>query len=255
MRIILFTFVSAFLIMGTIFAIETKEVWNHNASDHEHIIRVGFEEAPGLIQKDGNGVLDRVLSDISKKGHINFKIVYLTYSRAKIELKKNNFDLIGLTPQRLETKNFYEFAEDLDWAFETKLVLFCNDKKDLKLNNQQVIGTPSGNEDFISEYMKISPDRFVTGSLGSVVKRVAKKRTPCFIFEEIAGLKLAKTMGIKKLFYRVINNVKASFAVSKSKGSKKLKKELEKELKNFNLEPYMKNIVRVPEGVTGVVRP
>ena len=250
------TLISVVLMIMPAFAREAKEGWNHISSQpKQSVIRVGFEEAPGLIQKDGNGVLDRALADIAKKGQFHFKTVYLTYSRAKIELKKKNFDLIGLTPKGLETTSFYEFAEDLNWAFETKLVLFCNQEKDLTLKNQQMIGTPSGNEEFISEFMNISKNRFVTGTLDSVVKRVAKKRTPCFIFEEIAGLRLAKIMGIKKLYYRVIDNVKASFGVSKSISSKKMKRELEDELKNLDLSPYMKNIVRVPQKETGVVRP
>ncbi len=236
------------------YADPSENKWNHDSEDHEQVIRIGFEETPGLLQQDGKGIINLALKSIKKKTHLKFKTTYMAYSRAKLELKKKNLDLIGLIPQGEETKHFYEYADELNWSFDTSLVLFCNQKEDLKIKKDLLLGTPTGNEEFIAEILKIPMEQFIIGSFDSVVLRTKKKRTSCFVFEEISSLILAKELGIKKLHYKVLKKTRGSFGIHKSALSKRQKMTLENALNSIKWDELMKDIKRLPKGeLSGVV--
>jgi hypothetical protein len=231
------------IIASDLWSLESK---NEKSPLNEEI-RVGLEETPGLLQSDGKGILNSVLREIEETKKLKFKMTYLSYMRAKLEMKKGNLDLIGLTPHKFETKNFYEYAQELDWSFGTNLVLFCTKKKSLELKKNEIIGTPAGNEQFISEVLELNVNRFSVGNLRSLIMRMKKNRIPCLAFEEISTIKIAKELGIEKLYFKKIKEVRASFAVNKGHFSQKKKDDLEKGFSEINWEKYLANVSRLPK--------
>ncbi len=225
--------------------------------EHKHTIRVGLEETPGLLEANGEGILDKALKEVAKKVKLfNFSFTYLSYLRAKVELEKGNLDLIGLTPKGHEVKEFYKFAKELKWELNTNLILFCSSKKALLLKNSEKVGSPSGNEDFIARSLNHKVGFFESGSLKSLIMRLHKKRIPCIAFEEISTLKMAKDIGIKKLYYKKIGSINASFAFRKGPLSKDMVKEMEKALAKIDWNEYLRNVVRIPVSQsTGVIKP
>jgi len=227
--------------------LDLEKKWNHESDEPRELIRIGLEDTPGLLQPDRKGVIDLVLAHIEKRTKYKFKVTYLSYVRAKIEMKKGNLDMIGLTPHGQETGDFYEYAQELDWSFNTNLVLFCNTKENLKLENGEMIGTPIGNEGFISKQLGVNVSRLKTGSLQSIILRVSKKREPCLAFEEVSTLTLGKELGISQLHYRIIGEVRGSFAFRKNKRGRRIKESLDKELSSINWSKYLQNIKRLPK--------
>ena len=127
----------------------------------KEVIRVGLEEASPLIVADGSGVLNKILSEVEQKSPYKFVFEYMTYGRALKELKSGNVDLVGITPTGNETKEFYHYADDLDWFFQTFNIVFVREEdKDKSLKEFQLIGTQPGNEVFMSEMMNLSKDKF-----------------------------------------------------------------------------------------------
>lgn len=224
---------------------------NENVQENEEPlikIRLGLEVTPGLLQVDGDGLIDRALREIENKSSIRFKRTYLSYTRAKIEMEKGNLDLIGLTPHRHETKSFYKYARELDWNFSTNLILLCSSEKALDLKKGELIGTLSGNEEFVSEIAGVDIESFREGSLESILLRVKKKRIPCVSFEEISTLKIAMSLKMDGLYFRKLGEVRGSFAIMNKTGSDKLKKTLEDVFNKVDWDNYLKGVKRLPKG-------
>ena len=233
-----------------------SEKVNHKLGDTREVIRIGLEDTPGLLQSNKKGALDIVLTQIEKKTNFKFKVTYLPYVRAKIEMEKGSLDMIGLTPHGQEADDFYEYAQELNWTLSTNLVLFCNSKENLKLKNAEMVVTQVGNEGFISQQLGVNISRLKTGPLQSIILRVAKNRESCFAFEEISSLTLAKKLGISKFHYRIIGQVRGSFAVRKDERGTRLKERFDKELSSINWSKSLQNIKRLPKKKgSGIVVP
>jgi polar amino acid transport system substrate-binding protein len=125
-------------------------------------IRVGLELFHPLINDKKSGYSIDLLKAIEKQSDLKFKIEIMTYARAKKELKYGRVDLIGHTPKGYESKEFYEYAQDLDWEIPTSSDMFVIDKKYLDINNLRKgrVGTLLGNADFLSESFKIPRELF-----------------------------------------------------------------------------------------------
>ncbi len=214
---------------------------------YKYNIRVGLEVTPGLLQEDEKGAMDLALKELTQKSkQFKFNIQYLSYQRAKVELEKGNLDFIGLTPHGHEQKSFYKYAQELNWKFDTNLVLFCSSKKALDLKNGEEVGTPPGNEAFAAKALGIKQSRFEMGNLKSLLMRVDKGRLPCLVYEEISTLHTAKEMGIKSLYFRKIDHVSASFAFRKGPRVAELIHEMDNALKEINWQKYLINLIRIP---------
>ena len=77
----------------------------------------GIEPFPPIFTENGQGLGADLLKKIQKNSDLNFQIRIMTYARAKKELKNDRIDAIGLIPKGLETKEFYQYALELDWYF------------------------------------------------------------------------------------------------------------------------------------------
>ena len=142
-------------------------------------IDVGFEPFPPLINEDGSGYLIDLLNALTKDSPLTLNYQLMTYARAKQELKHTRIDLIGLTPKNSETSQFYQYAQELNWSFDTTVDIFSIAKVKLhpsKLPNRS-IGTLLGNADFFSEKFGIAKEKFVeVRSLAQLIKMMELNR-------------------------------------------------------------------------------
>ncbi len=83
---------------------------------HAENILVGLEPFPPLITEDKKGLSVELLRAVEKISDLRFKIKIMRYDLAKFRLKKGKRHLIGHTPYKVEVKEFYEYAQELDWS-------------------------------------------------------------------------------------------------------------------------------------------
>lgn len=207
----------------------------------KEVIRVGLEEASPLIVADGSGILNKILSEVEQKSPYKFVFEYMTYGRALKELKSGNVDLVGITPTGNETKEFYHYADDLDWFFQTFNIVFVREEdKDKSLKEFQLIGTQPGNEVFMSEMMNLSKDKFHGGSLDSLFRMLEKKRLDAVIFESISSITTLEKMNLKKMSYKKLNRMQGGFSVSKKR--KNLRENLNRIFKEVDTDKYFASV-------------
>lgn len=196
-------------------------------------IHIGIEPFPPLLTVDKEGYVVDMLKAIEGISDLTFHFHIMNYARAKIELQKNNLDMVGLTPKGYETTEFYEYAEDLDWSITAKVDLFTLDKKyvNTKISSVQTIGTLRGNADFFSELLNISRDKFIeVSSLPQLIKMLQRQRLNAVIFERastISTFEKFRDDEVGNIYYQNLVEIPASFAIRKSKSSNQLKKKID----------------------------
>ena len=200
------------------------------------VLKVGLEEAPPLITRDGTGILNKLLKKVEANSNFKFQISYMTYGRAILELKKGRIDLIGVTPYKSETKEFYTFAQDLNWSLRTWNALFYNLENSAvnDLNEFNAIGTMPGNEEFMSRLYKIPKSRFSSGKLKSLFKMLQKKRLDGVLFEYISARSAIEKLAFKSIEVKRVSPIYASLSLRNSLA--KLNPLLSKELKRASKE-------------------
>jgi len=218
-------------------------------------IKVGLEKFPPLIESSKKGYTINILKEIEKISDFKFKIIVMPYNRARYELEAGNVDIIGHTPYKLETKEFYSYAQELDFKIDLKTAIFVKDKNKLKDITKLKIGIPRGNEKFASALLGIPIEKFHLGSLANLLKMLEAKRIDAFWFEKSSTINTLKKLKIKNVFYKDLpkNMVPASLAVNKDKKGKVLRKKLESLIKKINIKELLKsytNYLNMPnEGV------
>lgn len=211
-------------------------------------INIGFEPFPPLINENGQGHVVNMLRAIEKNSNYRFNIKIMTYGRAKLALKNEQLDLIGLTPQQLETEDFYHYAQDLNWHIDAHVDIFASKKKllDITSTPNASIGTLIGNADFFSELLNIPRTKFVeVTSLEQLVKMLAKGRLELATFERVAMMSTIKRLKVKNIYYQKFGVIPASMAVANNTTGLALKNELDKllakvaiDLNNSQLQYY-----------------
>ncbi len=194
------------------------------------VIQVALEPFPPLITKEGKGFTVEMLRAIEEMSDYQFEIRQMPYNRAKIELKTGNVDLIGHTPKGMETKDFYEYAMDLNWSVESKTDVYVVNKSYLQGSGYKKmrIGAPRGNKEFYSELFAIPVERFYDGDLANLLKMLAKGRIDAFIFERASTMTTIRKYKIKNVYYKNINaTLRPGFAVRKNKRGSELKKKMD----------------------------
>jgi polar amino acid transport system substrate-binding protein len=223
---------------------------------HHTDILVGLEPFPPLVNEDGSGFVVDMLNALQKQSSLNFNYQIMTYARAKKELKSHRIDMIGLTPKDQETKEFYQYAEELTWSFNTTVDLYATSPNDFSLNNlpHHSIGTLIGNADFFAEQAGVSRDKFIeVSSLKQLIMMMARDRLKVIIFERVAMMSTIASLktdlitkipnefnSLKKpqsIYYKKFKIIPASIAVSNSPAGKALKQQLD-HLLAHNAEQY-----------------
>jgi len=199
-------------------------------SANAQTIKVGLEPFPPLITQDKKGVFIDMLSAIENISDLKFDISMMNYARAKKELQGGRVDLIGLTPYHIETKAFYQYAQDLDWSILFFVDIYAKNKLNLHpdtFNKLKLIGTPRGNENFFSARYKIPVQAFHGGEIESSLKMLDKNRIELFMFERVSTMTSIRSIGIEKVYYRNIDRFPAGFSVSNNPKGNKLKQKLD----------------------------
>jgi polar amino acid transport system substrate-binding protein len=201
------------------------------------VIKVGLEPFPPLITKDKKGLSVKMLQTIEKISDLRFEITIMPYNRAKKELKEGRRGLIGHTPYRVETKEFYSYAQELNWSVPALVDIYAMDKAKLHSNTFKTvknIGTPYGNEAFFSELYGIPIKHLYAGTLENLLKMMTVGRINLFLFERASTMSQIQKLGIENVFYRNLDTLAASFAIRKDKKGNELKQKMDDLIKKID---------------------
>lgn len=205
-------------------------------------VEVGIEPFPPLINEDGSGYIINLLNGLTKNTALTFNFHIMTYARAKNELKHKRLNLIGLTPKNSETKEFYQYANELSWDFDTTVDIFSTSKNKVNLNElpDLGIGTLIGNADYFAEMIDVPLNKFIeVRSLEQLVQMMALGRLNVVIFERVAMMSTIKRLKVESIYYQHFITLPASFAVTKDKQGTELKAKLDLLLNQTSNEQYL----------------
>ncbi len=200
-------------------------------SIHAEEIIVGLEPFPPLISSDTEGYTVEMLHFIEGISDLEFTIVIMPYNRAKASLKNGQIDLMGHTPYKLENKEFYSYAQELNWSIDTKSDLYAMsiDNLDPKNIGLESLGVPFGNKEFHSEITGIPLEKFREGYLENLLKMLAFGRIDAFTFERASTMSTIIQLKIPNVYYRQLPPViiPSSLAVRDDQDGDQLKKKLD----------------------------
>lgn len=208
------------------------------------IIKVCVEPFPPLINENGTGYSITLLKEIEKITDLSFDIIVVPYSRAKRQLENNEADLIGHTPHGKETREFYVYAQELDWSLPTISDIYAMKQEIVNrepLSSINVIGTPRGNKEFFSEFMAIPMEKFYEGKLDNLLKMMNDNRIEAFIFERASTIETLKKLKIEGVYYKKIDTIGASFAMRNDTHGQILKEKMDNTIKKLNIKHIYKN--------------
>jgi polar amino acid transport system substrate-binding protein len=193
-------------------------------------INVGMEPFPPFVNEEKQGFTVDMFRAIEKISDLKFNIEIMTYARAKHELKYQKIDIAGHTPKKLETQDFYQYGEELNWQIDTTSDLFSFDPHYFEFNNiaHGRIGTTLGNADFFAQQMGLSRDKFIeTSSMNQLIDMFIKRRIDVLVFERVSVMTLLQDRNVNGVFYQTIGKVPASIAVFKGEAGSQLKAKLD----------------------------
>ncbi|MGM0563086.1 MAG: substrate-binding periplasmic protein [Pseudomonadota bacterium] len=216
------------------------------------LVRVGLEPFPPLINADGSGYTIDVLRAIEKRTGAEFDIRIMSYRRAKIELKKGNIDLLGHTPWRAEQRDFYRYAQELQFRIPARIALFSLEEQFLELDElgKGRLGTPTGNADFMAEVIDAGLPSFTEAPLESLIDMLALGRIDAIVFAKGPVLKTLKQEDseLSPLSRVLVDDIYAGLAVQRTRRGDRLEKKLNTALKQIDLvallEPYREYLAR-----------
>ena len=235
-------------------------------------ITVGLEPFPPLVNEDSSGFVIDMLNALQKNASLNFNYQIMTYARAKKELENHRIDMVGLTPKDSETQAFYQYAQELNWHFNTTVDLYSTSSTNFDLDKlpNNSIGTLIGNADFFAELAGVPREKFIeVSSLSRLVMMMARGRIKVILFERVAMMSTIKQLqsdlnskvpsefnspeSPQKIYYQKFKIIAASLAVAKNETGYALKKQLDKLLAENTLQ-YFQEITpyaKLPD--TGVI--
>ncbi len=224
-------------------------------------VTVGMEPFPPFITAQATGYSVDMLRAIEKISDLKFNIKVMTYARAKHELEFNQIDVAAHTPKNLETKAFYQYAQELDWQISAKSDLFSLEKKYFNRHNltRGRIGTTLGNADFFAERTGIARSKFMeTSSLNQLVSLLLRRRIDVLIFERVSVMTLLQARDAQNVYYQTIGEVPASIAVANNNEGDILKKKLDHLITLLNQEEIFSGYLeysRLPDsGTVPIIR-
>lgn len=214
-----------------------------NANSQE--VNVGFEPFPPFINEDGTGFAIDMFKAITKQSDLQFNYQLMTWARAKKELKADRVDLIGMSPKGNETKEYYQYAKDLDWSFIATVDLFSKKESNLDIEKlpTKSIGTLIGNADFFAELSQIPRDKFIeVSNLKQLVKMMNKERVQTVIFERISMMSTIKKLQLPNIFYKQLIMIPATFSVKKSQAGNLLQQKLDSLMSHKSIVKYQERL-------------
>lgn len=181
------------------------------------VLRAGLEPFPPLINEDKTGYSIQWLRALADEAGMTLKLRIMPYSRAKLALKAGQVDLVGHTPFGLETKQFYEYAVELEQQVTTKMDAFSPVPENLGAESlhRQRIGVPFGNAAFIAELTGVPERQFAEASLARVVQMMMAGRVEVVVFERASVFSQLRHFEAGDIHYRLVKQIDAGFAVAR----------------------------------------
>lgn len=212
----------------------------------KEIVKVGLEVFPPLIIDANKGYTIDILKEIEKNSDLGFQVVIMPYSRARTEIASGASQLIGHTPYKLESKDFYAYAQEINLQIETKTDLYVMNEKKFENYKNLKIGIPRGNEIFASDLLGIPVENFYVGELESLLKMLEAGRIDAFWFERSSTMKTIEKLKIKNVYYENIpsESIFAGLAVQKNAFGNDLRQKMETSLQKINLKVILKELDR-----------
>ncbi|MGB1261412.1 MAG: hypothetical protein ACPG52_00765 [Cognaticolwellia sp.] len=207
---------------------------------------VGVEPFPPLINEDGSGFVVDMLNSLSRNSDLQFNFHVMTYARAKKDLQSQRLNLIGLTPFQLETQNFYQYANELNWGINTHVDFFSLHEKhfDIEQLSDGSIGTLTGNAEFFAEIINVPAAKFIeVSSLAQLVRMLSLGRLKVILFERASTITAIAALKIDNIYYKNMGVVPASLAVSNSPQGIKLKAQLDKLLLGVDNKKFFNDFI------------
>ena len=161
------------------------------------------------------------------------------------ELKDDRVDLIGMSPKGNETKEYYQYAKDLDWSFIATVDLFSKKEGNFDIEKlpTKSIGTLIGNADFFAELSQIPRDKFIeVSNLKQLVKMMNKERVQTVIFERISMMSTIKKLQLPNIFYKQLIMIPATFSVKKSQEGNLLQQKLDSLMSHKSIVKYQERL-------------
>ncbi len=223
----------------------------------KQVVNVGFEPLPPLIIDASKGYTIEILKAIERNSDLEFNIVIMPYIRARNDIFSGSSQLMGHTPYCLETKEFYEKAQEINFSIEVKADLYVMDEKLFKDYKALKIGIPRGNESFASDLLGIPAKNFYLGDLENLLKMLEARRIDAIWFERSSTMSTIDKLKIKNVYYMNIPSepIPAGLAVQKTSSGNELKIKLETALKKVDTKSILKDLVRFNQLPTkGIVK-
>lgn len=202
-------------------------------------ISIGVEPFPPFVDASGEGLTIDLLREIEKITNLSFDVKVMTYARAKHELKVNRLDIAGHTPKDLESEDFYQYALELDWSFDTTSDLFTFDAKFLEVSNilPGRIGTTRGNAVYLAGLIGLTEEHFVEiGTLPRLVDMLISGRIDVIFFERASVMSLLQQRQIQSVYYQSAAHIPASIAVANNEQGKVLKGKMDQAINKINID-------------------
>lgn len=199
---------------------------------------------PGFVKSSNPGFSIVFLKQIEKQLGDTFKFSEAPYSRLKWGLKEKKYDLVGHMPYKLEVKEFYTYAQDVDWSIDVISDIYVVDKANLSKIKSLRIGTPRGNKEFASELTGIPLKNFYdSGTIESLLGMLYKGRIDAFWFPRSTTMPFIKKSG-NKVYYKQFPDftVPVCFSVQNNAKGTALKKRLEAEIAKINTKELFSEI-------------
>ncbi len=194
---------------------------------------------PPYVNQDRSGLTVDMLRALEKISDYRFDIEIMTYARIKQQLENRQLDLGGLTPKDRESASFYQYAQELDWHYQTTgdLVFFNQSFTQIKNIAPKRIGTTLGNADFLAQQLDLPASYFIeVATPYQLTDMFINRRIDVMFFERISMMYLLQNYPILGAYYHTIADIPISLAVPKTAKGNQLKTELDKLLKVISVE-------------------
>lgn len=208
-------------------------------SAYSKTISVGLEAFPPFVLDDGSGLSVDLIKKLDKKlSEYNFKIQIAPYKRIKAESNANRMQLIGHTPYKEESKDFYKDFVEINWSYPVCTNFLIHPSvENLFTKEDAVIGTLVGNKELLKSIKELKHKKiFEHSSLESLLKMLERKRVDAVWFASAPIKHYQKKLGYNYFVSLTYPKrpLAIGLAVKKSKEGMKLKKKIEHALSSFD---------------------
>jgi len=165
---------------------------------------------------------------------------------------------MGHIPYKLESPEFYKFAQELEFKVDVKADLYVMDPKKFSDLANLKIGVPRGNEELASKVLGVPVKNIYPGAAESLLQMLEIGRIDAFWFERGSTIEMLIKLKIKGVSYQRFPTqpMQAGLAVIASGKGNELKARLDQLLAKAGTAQYLSGLSvysKLPD--SGVVNP